>query len=230
MNFFILVLIFCFLIFLFTLYLVSHDDFVLLRKDISQTTLFDTTFIMIPFSFLLSRLFYAFSHPSGNYLNPLYFLLFPYFPGLSLLGAIIGAGGFLFLYFKAKRLPFERLLDLFALSLLPCFPFGILGYFILSGYNLISAEVIFTTFSYIFLFAFFSFYLFPKFLKGRFKEGNMSILFVMALSFISLVSRLLSGKFSFGFEEIIFILLLSSSIGIIINREEFLDKVLSFRK
>ncbi len=225
MHFFILILLLCFIIFLFCLYVVSHDDFVLLRRDISTDSLFNISFLMAPLSLISARLLYVATHPSRNFLNPLYFLLFPYFPGLSLLGGVLGAGLFLFLIFRARKMPASRLLDLFSLSAASFMPIGGIGYFLLSGSNIFSFGVLFTVFSYIFLFLFFAFFLLPRFLKGRVREGNMATLFLTAYSFISLLGKVADGKFSLGLESIVLILVLISSAAFFIRKEKLILKL-----
>lgn len=223
MHFFILILLLCFFIFLFSLYFLSHDDFVLLRRDISPDLIFNTAFLMVPVSLIFSRLFYVISNPSGNFLNPLYFLLFPYFPGLSLVGGVLGTGIFLFLFFRFKKMPVGRLLDLFALSFIACMPAGAAGYFLLSGANFMSFTVLFTIISYIVLFLFFSFFLFPRFLKGRVGEGIISTLFLMAFSFIFLVGKI-SAKSYFDIENVLVVLILISSTSFYFMKEKLLSK------
>lgn len=225
MHFFILVLLLCFFIFLFSLYVLSHDDFVLLRRDISTDSLFNISLLVSPLSLISARLLYVVTHPSRNFLNPLYFLLFPYFPGLSLLGGVLGAVLFLFLIFRARKMPAARLLDLFSLSAASFMPIGAIGYFLLSGSNLLSLGVLFTVFSYIFLFLFFVFFLLPRFLKGRVREGNMGTLFLAAYSLISLLGRASGGKFSLGLENILLILLLISSAAFFIRKEKLILKL-----
>lgn len=224
MNFFILVLALCFFIFLFVLYFLSHDDFVLLRRDISLDSIFNIAFIMVPVSLFFARFLYAVSNPSGDFFNPLYFLLFPYFPGLSFVGGVLGTGAFLVLIFRIKKMPVGRLLDLFVLSLLACMPIGIVGYFLLSGAHFISFTVLFTIFSYIALFSFFSFFLFPRFLKGRVGEGNMSILFLIAFSLISLLGKI-PGRSYIEIENVMLVLTLISSTAFYFKKENLIARL-----
>ncbi len=223
MNFFIVVLLVCLFIFLFYLYFVSHDDFVLLRRDISAETLFNISFLMVPASLFSARLLYVILHPSANFFNPLYFILFPYFPGLSLLGGVIGTAVFLFFLFRFRRMPVARLIDLFTLSFLAAFPVGVVGYFVLAGANLMSASVWFTTLSYIFLFLFFSFFLFPRFLKDK-AEGSIGILFLISYSFVSLIQKVLERRFILEPEIIILALILVSSTAFYVRKEKLISK------
>lgn len=125
MQFLILVLLFCFFIFLFALYLLTRDDFVFIRKDVSLEKVFNMAFTTFAASILGARILYVILNPSSNFFNPLVFLLFPYFPGLSLVGGV--GGGVLFLVFlcKYQKLPMGRLLDFFSISFLSALPMGI---------------------------------------------------------------------------------------------------------
>ena len=91
MGFFILVLLVCLLLFLGSLYFLASDDLVLLRKDTSLERVFDMALVMTFSSLLSARILYVVLNPGPGFLNPLVFFLFPYFPGLSLTGALIGA-------------------------------------------------------------------------------------------------------------------------------------------
>ena len=63
-------------IFLFTLYVLSKEDFVLLRKNISEAALFDVFFIVVLVAILFSRIFYVGFQFDVSYLNPVIFFLY----------------------------------------------------------------------------------------------------------------------------------------------------------
>ncbi|MEX2012911.1 MAG: prolipoprotein diacylglyceryl transferase family protein [Candidatus Levyibacteriota bacterium] len=230
MQFFILILLVSFFIFLFFLYFVSRDDFVLIRRDITSDNIFNVAFLLAAVAILSSRLFYAFSHPNQNFLNPLYFLLFPYFPGLSLVGGVLGGGIFLYVIARVKKMPTARILDLFTLSFLASMPLGVVGYYILAGYNFLSFNVIFTIVSYITLFSIFVFFLLPRFSKGRVEEGNMATLFLVAFSAVSLLDLVVEGKFSISGEVIILFVLLISAASFYIRKTKLISKLVKRKK
>lgn len=116
----------CFIIFLFTVYQLSKEDFLFIRKGVSMDNIFDLVFMALPFALLTSRLFYIMFHPSWHYLNPLIFFVIPYFPGLSLVGGIIGAWIFIVFYTKNKKISSSRLLDMLSLSFLLAFSIGVI--------------------------------------------------------------------------------------------------------
>lgn len=230
MQFFIVVLLICFFIFLFCLYYVSRDDFLLIRRDISEDSVFNIAFLLAGVSLFSSRLLWAILNPSSNFFNPLYFLLFPYFPGLSLLGGVIGGGLFLYTIFKVKKMPAGRLLDLFVISALASMPIGITGYFIMSGHNLLSWNIMLTVILYVALFLFFFFFLFPRFTKGRIEEGSIAALFAVAFSAISLLSRVTIGKFTTSPENIILALLFVFTLVFYIRKAKLVSKYWTSRK
>lgn len=106
-----------FFVFLYTLYLYVQEDFVLMRKNVTTSQVFDLTFLGMLWSLLIARIFFVAAKPFGMYLNPLVFFLVPYFPGLSFAGGILGGILFLWIYSRQKKLPAMRILDSIALSL-----------------------------------------------------------------------------------------------------------------
>lgn len=230
MHFFIIVLIFCFFVFLFSLYFFAHDDLTLFKKDVSMEKLFNIAFITSFVSLFASRLLYVLENPSSRFFNPLVFFLFPYFPGLSLTGAVVGGGIFLFSILKLRKMPTGRIFDFFSLSALASLPLGFVGYFLLSGTNFISAKSIFTLVSYILIFALFALFLLPRLLKGKFKDGSLALLFLFSFSVISLLSKFFNKKFSFGAEEAVIILLMVVSLSILVKRENLILEVVKISK
>jgi len=103
MQFFIIVLIIDFVLFLFRLYHVANDDYVLIKKNKTLEDVFNVAFITALIALLISRFFHVFLNPQPVFLNPLGFLLFPYFPGLSLTGGVIGGSIFLLFYLRQNN-------------------------------------------------------------------------------------------------------------------------------
>lgn len=225
MHFFILVLIFCFLIFLFFLHFICRDDFILLRKNISLESVFNLAFLVSIAALLGARLFYVFYHPSTRFINPLFFFLFPYFPGLSLAGGIIGGVAFLYFFSRARKMPTGRLFDFFSTAFLSSLPIGLLGYFLLSRTSLISLGVLFSLFSYLILFFIFAFYLLPRQLKGRFSDGTLGFIFLFSFSLVSILTKVLSRSFYFGIDLITLFIIFVFSLSVLIKREKLINKV-----
>ncbi len=116
MQFIVLIFLFLAIVFLFNLYVFSKEDFILFRKNVYPDKIYNLFFIILGIGLFGARLVYVIFHFQSQFLNPFIFILFPYFPGMSLSGGI--AVGFLglFLISKKQKLPAERLLDLFSLS------------------------------------------------------------------------------------------------------------------
>ena len=74
--------------------------------------LFNVAFYTMGVGLLSARIVYIVLHFSFGFLNPLVFFLFPYFPGLSLTGGVVGGAVFVLLY-KRKRFPTGRIFDFF---------------------------------------------------------------------------------------------------------------------
>lgn len=104
--------------FFFCAFTLTHDDYLLTRRNISLETIFNTLFLVMFSSLLFGRIVYVLFHFTPRFLNPLVFFLFPYFPGLSLVGAITGgfllAGGISL----NSKIPTARFLDIVSLSFL----------------------------------------------------------------------------------------------------------------
>ncbi len=106
------------IIFLFSLYVFSKDDFVLLRKNVTQNTIFDFAFLTGIVGLFFSRLVYVLSHFSPLFLNPLVFFVIPYFPGLSFAGLLLGGAATVYLLAIRKKVPVGRVFDIFSFALL----------------------------------------------------------------------------------------------------------------
>lgn len=221
MNFFILVLIFCLFVFLYFLYFLSHDDFVMLRNDISMEKIFNLAFLFSFVSLFFSRVFYVLFNPSPLFSNLLGFLLFPYFPGLSLAGALIGGFIFLAFFLKAKNFPFGRFLDFFSMSFLVASPFGLVGYFLLtvSKYSLehLSSILLLTI-----LVIVFGRFILPRTLSGKLKDGSLSYVFLVTFPGIFfLISMILNKGFILSKENIAILTIALFSIFPLLRQEGY---------
>lgn len=190
MQFFILVLIVCLFVFLYCMYLLGNDDFIFLRRDLSMERIFNYIFLGSLVCLFFSRLFFGLFN--GNYIfsNVLAFLMIPYFPGLSLLGAVVGAGVvFIYLGLKHKDIPLERLADFSSIAFLITLPIGFLGYlmFAKKGPEFIETTALIVT--YLILFVIFLRFFLPRLLNGKIKEGTITFLFLFLFSIITLLAN-----------------------------------------
>ena len=231
MQFLIFVLLICLFVFLYCIYLLANDDFVFLRRDLTMERLFNIIFLGSLSSLFFARLFYGLFHTNNILFNPFVFLLFPYFPGLSLLGGALGIGiSFLFLANNKKnQLPLERLSDFSSVAFLISLPIGILGFFMLSedGFSVIKAGSLAVT--YLILFVLFLRFLLPKLLNGILKEGTITLIFLICFSIINLISHISANfnfkNYLFNLENIILFLIFLVSLVLLTIQEKLLEKI-----
>lgn len=178
----IVLIIFCFFVALLVLYALANDDFVLLRKHITITKIFDMAILTLGFALFAARLFYVISHFSPGFLNPLVFLLFPYFPGLSVGGGIIGGMLFIVIYSYKAKLAVGRIFDIFSLALFSALPVGLLMYLHLAF--LLGAVISVLIFVFIF----------RNFQKGHLKDGSIGLLTLTSFSVITFLTGLIWEK------------------------------------
>src|SRR3989344_4638147 len=221
MQFFIFVLVICLVLFLYRIYHLANDDYVLLTKNITLEDIFNAVFVCSLVSLLFSRFFYVFMNPNPVFLNPLGFLLFPYFPGLSITGAILGGALALFLFCKKKKIPRARVFDFFSISFIFVLPFGFIGYFLLSQDFTTGNIIKFILYCLILVAS--NIYLYPKASTLEIKDGTISALFLVFFSLISLLGVAIDhpgiSYFISHRENFILLLILILSIGIILKQE-----------
>lgn len=111
------------IIFLFSLFVLSKEDFVFLRRNVDLATIFDIAFFVGLGGLFLSRLVFVLTHFSNAYFNPLVFFIIPYFPGLTASGLLIGGSIVLYIIAMRRKLPLGKLFDVFSLALLPASSF-----------------------------------------------------------------------------------------------------------
>lgn len=222
MQFFIIFLLLGFLVFLFTLYMTGREDIVFIRKNITTEILFDNAFLAVIVGMLSARLVHALLSLNPEYLNPLIFLLFPYFPGLSLSGGVFGAALFLTVILRYKKMPVGRVLDYFALSLLSALPVGYVGKLFLTR-RINVFENVYLPVVYLILFLFFLKIIYPRVIRNELKSGSLGMFFLFTFSFISLLITILNpeNKFFFfvGTEDIIAFFFFVGSLLMLIKQE-----------
>jgi hypothetical protein len=235
MQFFIIVPFICLFVFLYCVYVLANDDFIFLRKDVTMEKLFNMVFLGGSIGLLVSRLFYGFAH-LGIFKNLLVFLLVPYFPGLSLLGGVIGIG--LYLIFQLKRreelFPLGRITDFFSIAFLITLPIGFLGSLLFSGGKIEIMKLGIQAILYFVLFIVFLKFLLPRLLNGKFKEGRITFIFLMCFSAISLgvsaFSKITVLEYFKNLENIILILIFLLSIGALILHEGLFTRIKQLSK
>ncbi|MDO8657734.1 MAG: prolipoprotein diacylglyceryl transferase [Candidatus Levybacteria bacterium] len=236
MYLFLLFLIFCLLVFLFTLYRLTHDDYIFLRKDISLHQIFNAAFLDIFAGLIFSRFFYVVFNPDVKFLNPLVFILFPYFPGLSITGGIIGGAGFLFVYFRNKKIPAFRLFDFFSLSFLSSVTFGLLTLKVIdittrrfnNPFNFA------TSFLYLLSFIFLIKIILPVQRRGGFKDGSLGLSTLIAFSLTSFIIDIFSNTqkiyFFLGKEDFVLLGMILVSLYFLNKQEKLIQRIKGIKK
>ncbi len=236
MQFFILVIIICLFVFLYCVYLLANDDFIFLRKDVTMEKLFNIVFLGGLISLFFARFIYGLLYAKSILFNPFVFLLFPYFPGLSMIGGVLGAGvTILFLAIRKKgALPLARMSDFFSIAFLVTLPVGFLGYFMFAEIEFSVLRTVSMVFSYLFLFVIFLKFLFSRLLSGKLKEGTITFLFLICYSLVSLVSNAFPKNsilnYFKNFENLILIVVLIVCVFFLIRQENLLEMMKKLKK
>lgn len=209
-------------IFLFVLYFLTHDDFVLLRKDIALEKVFNLALLVIFGSIFSARLFYVVLSNDHKFINPLVFLSFFRNPGFSLTGGVVGGILVLILLTRSWKMPILRLFDFFAFSFLCAW--GIIGLF--------AFRPIYLYILYIGILGIFTKFLLPWIMNGKFKEGTITFLFLICFSIVTLVSnafpKITVLDFFQSFENLILIATSILSAVFLIKQENLLLKIKKF--
>lgn len=215
----IIVLLFiCFFIFLFSLYFLANDDLVIIRKDMPMEKIFNTAFLTALAALFFARLFYVFFYPKEVFFSILGFLLFPYFPGLSLIGGVLGGAIFLLVYAKYQKLPVAKLFDFFSIGLLSSLPIGTLGYLILTGKNYIPI-FIFSFLCYVVLLFLFIKVFLPLSFRSKIKNGSLGIMFLMCFSVVTFFSKNIVNFKLISLENLIVVITFLVSLILFIKQE-----------
>lgn len=104
----------------FVLYTLSKNDFVLLRQNVSLTTIFDFTLLSLFLALVFGRLFYIIDSQSFGIFSLLPFFHVVRFSGFSVFGALLGGAISIFFFFRKKKI-LLRFYDILALSFYPLF-------------------------------------------------------------------------------------------------------------
>jgi prolipoprotein diacylglyceryltransferase len=175
-----------------------------------------------------ARFVFALSYPTSMLLNPLGFLAFYYYAGLSLIGAIIGAEIFIYVYCKYKKMPAGKIFDLFTLSFIGVLPVGLIANFIIHfGKVGIFDNILFA--ASLVLLIIFGKLIYPFSTKGEIKDGTLGFIFVAIFSALYFLAKLFLNLKDFSFvnpENILLLLMLFSSLVLLLN-QEIMDKFLA---
>jgi len=215
-----LVLLTSFFIFLFTLFAISRDDFVLFRRNVDMEKVFNIAFLASGIGLVFSRLFFVIFYFKPVYLHPLAFMLFPYFPGLSLPGGILGMGLALTFLLSDKKYPEGRLFDFFMLSGMVALLVGqslFVGIVFVTTHTIVSTQIYQIIVGLILVFL-----AFRVFKKMNMKEGSIGLILIIFTSVIAisaLVLHMPNDQMTFYKELIAWGILLLTSLVFYLRQE-----------
>jgi hypothetical protein len=218
----------CFFLFLYIVYYLSRDDFVLTRKDIPVGKVFSMIFLTGLVVLFSARLLFAFAHPATLLLNPLSFFAVYRYGGLSLVGALVGAEVFIYLYCQYKKMPAGKIFDLFSLAFIGVLPVGLVINFVLSLGRVGLFENLLFVFS-VLLVILFGKVIYPFSAKGEIKDGSLGFMLTALFTFSYFLTKLFLNLKDFSFlnpENAILLVLLFSSLILLLN-QEMMDKFLT---
>lgn len=186
MGIFFLFFLLSFILSLFCLYHISKEDLTFIKRNVSIDDMFNIAFITLFAGLFFARLFYVIFNFAPGFLNPLVFFLVPYFPGLSVIGGIVG-GVIVILYIaKKEKFPMKRILDFLSLSFLAGLPFCYIGsIFLSSTFNYFVHLFLPLLFFMLFLFAYII--VLPRLLKKELKPGMLGTSILIVFSFLYLL-------------------------------------------
>lgn len=174
-------LIICF----FILFIISRQDFVLLRQNISLAQIFDLSSVVFISAFIFGRIFLVVNDFNFQLLNLLTFFNIFKFEGINSLGFF--AGGAVATYFSVKsRKALPRIFDIFSISFFPLFIFLSVARKAVFSTVPIPAAIIFLS---ILIFSF----LVRSHYKYILKDGNISFVFLFLLTAETIVSGFIYG-------------------------------------
>lgn len=164
---------------LFILFLLAKNDFVLVRKNISLKQVFDSVFISFLGFLLVGRLWFVMLNKQFYLFSPIRFVHIVRFPGIGLVGGLIGFYIAAYIYFRKKK-TIARVFDIFSLSLMPLIlymllflPFSFYQFWIKLGITVL----------FVFLFCLFLY--FHK--HYTVKDGTITIFLSLIISLLNMV-------------------------------------------
>lgn len=226
-------LIVCFFTFLFTLYGLSKDDFILLRKNISMDQVFNIAIVALAVGLFFARVLFIATHFTVSFLNPLVFLALPYFPGLSIVGGVIGFVVFILYFASRQKVPTQRLFDFSTVSLLVAMGagYGLQIVIHLVGRKPLSLIEYIIPLVLLVLTLVFFFLLLPRYRRGEMKDAHLGLTFLACFFASTLLTDILeNGKkllVVIGVEGLISLGILIFALSLLLKKER---KVIRFSK
>lgn len=211
----------CVFVFLYSLYILGKDDYVLIRKNLSLEQLFDFAFIGIFTGIIFARILSIIFHPVNgeNFVSQLFSLNGA---GFTLTGVVFGCMLAFYLIGKYRKLPIGHLFDFLTLALLSCFPIV----YLISIFFVKRNEIVYYFVLGIFYLAcqrFFWKFLLPRIISNKLKEGSLSgfffLVFSVASFLASLIYRFSGSPFRFEAEDFLLVGVILGSIVFLLRNE-----------
>lgn len=203
---------------LFILYLLSENDFILIRKDITMPLMFNNIFLSFLPAFIFGRLFYISDTFEFFILNPIIFFYIIKFQGISIFGTILGIILFHLYKIKDKR-ALNRILDIVSLSFFP-----MISLFLFSNpFTMIHFILRLLTF---FVFVGIYIYLINSHRKYTLKDGSIYYMIIIIFAHLNVLYNYYNFHHSFlyGFaltDAISLLLVIISFFMIVKNEKKF---------
>lgn len=219
-------------IFLFFIFSLCREDFVLFRKNIAIEKVFNFAFLTVGVALLIARIVYIGFNFAPGFMHPLVFFLFPYFPGFSLSGGMLGGMLFVLLFADRHKLPVGRIFDIFTLSFvgtLPCV-------YLLEQLSLLLQKkqlmpfVFLVSLFYIGLFVFF----FRLLEKNKFIDGSVGYMSILAVTSFLFLTKLLGpitkSSLLLRQDDLLFIIIFFLSLLFLIQQEKIMPNLRKLRR
>lgn len=224
MQSFVTVLFICLFIFLFFVFALAKEDFVLFRKNIALEKVFNFALLAISVSLFFARLIYVGFHFAPGFLHPLVFFIFPYFPGLSQAGGILGGMLFVLFFAEKSKLPMGRVFDIFSLSFLgtlPClYILEQIALLLQKKHSMPFVFVVSVVYGGLFVF----FYRLLE--KNKFIDGSIGYMVALCVSTFVFLSKLLGSitksSFVLGPDDLLLILVFFLSLLFLLQQEKIM--------
>lgn len=200
---------------LFILFMLSENDFVLIRRNITLPIIFNRIFIALFFSILIGRFFYVIDCRDSLFINPFVFFHFLNHEGFSLFGGFLGITASVIFLIKDKK-ALGRILDIVSLSFYP-----FLFLFIL--YNPFASQHLILKLG-IALILFLLFKTFANFHKSySMKDGSLFYVILITFAHFNILSNLYNYHnamfLSFAFSDFISMFVIISAILLLVKNE-----------
>lgn len=201
----------------FILYIISKNDFLFLRKNITLHNMFDTMVLSLMGFFITARLLYVF----GGLHAELFSLIATFhvlrYPGMLYIGGLIGFGIILLLRFYKRKI-LLHIIDVYSLSLYPLFLFALFN----SPWQ--GNFLYFNLFVFLLSLLFFIFALYSQ-RNVTLKDGSITLLFVCLVSVFTIVNEFAEGSrfvFMFSIPQILSIIIFVLSAIFLLVHESFI--------